>query len=300
MTIGYLGGGTRNSQENRLQAFLHGLKDAGYTEGQDFNIEYRWANGRNDQLPILAGELVQRRVAVIVAAGGTASALAAKGAATAIPIVFAIGADPITAGLVDSLKRPGKNITGVTSMNLEVGPKRLELARELLPTIKTVAILVNPADPAVSEPFTRALKAAADSFGLQLHTLGASSERDFDKVFTTAVQLQAGALIVGPDNLFTGWSELLAELALRHALPTIYQFRRFVAAGGLISYGSSETEYYHSVGLQTARILKGENPADLPVQQSTKVELVVNLKSAKAMRLKVPLPLLARADDVIE
>ena len=237
---------------------------------------------------------------LIVAAGGTPSALAAKAATATIPIVFGIAADPVEIGLVASLNRPGGNVTGVTSLNVEVGPKRLELLRELLPSATVFALLVNPATPAVAEPFTRDLQAAARALGLDLHVLHASSEHDFDAVFAALVQLRAGALVIGPDNFFTARSEQLAALTVRHAVPAIYQFRRFAAAGGLMSYGSSETEYYRLVGMYAARILKGEKPRDLPVQQATKVELIINLKTAKALGITVPLPLIGRADEVIE
>ena len=236
---------------------------------------------------------------MIVAAGGTPSALAAKAATASIPIVFGIAADPVEIKLVASLNRPGGNVTGVTSLNVEVGAKRLELLRELLPSTTIIAVLVNPANPALADPFLWRLQAAAAALGLQLYVLHASSERDFETVFATLVQVRAGALVIGPDNFFVAKSEQLATLSLRHAIPAIYQFRRFAAGGGLMSYGSSETEYYRLVGIYAGRILKGET-ADLPVQQSTKVELIINLKTAKALGLEVPPTLLARADEVIE
>jgi putative ABC transport system substrate-binding protein len=263
-------------------------------------IEYRWAEGQNDRLPRLAAELVHRQVAVIVAGGGTPTAVAAKAATATIPIVFAVSSDPVKIGLVASLNRPGGNLTGVASLNMEVGPKRLELLRELLPTTTIIALLVNPTSPNLAEPFTRTMKTAASTFGLQLHVLQASTDRDFDKVFAALVQLRAAALVISPDVFFTTRGEQLAALSLRHAVPAIYENRSFVAAGGLISYGSDETEYYRLVGICAGKILKGEKPADLPVMQSTKVELIINLKTAKALGVNVPLPLLGRADEVIE
>ena len=281
--IGFLGSASPNEHAIRLRAFRQGLKDAGYVEGQNVDIEYRWAEAQNDRLPSLAAQLVNRQVAVIVAAGGTASALAARAATASIPIVFGIAADPVEVGLVASLNRPGGNITGVTSLNVEVGSKRLELLRELLPSTTIMALLVNPATPALADASTRDIQAAAVALGLQLHVLHASSERDFDTVFATLVQIRAGALVIGPDNFFTAQSERLAALTVRHAMPAIYQFRQFTDSGGLMSYGSSETEYYRLVGIYAARVLKGDKPADLPVQRSTKVELIINLKTAKAL-----------------
>src|SRR6202035_3185527 len=217
-----------------------GLKDTGYVEGQNVAIEYRWADGQYDRLPALAAELVHRQVAVIAAGGGTPAALAAKAATATIPIIFAVSVDPVKIGLVASLNRPGGNLTGVTNLNVEVGPKRLELLRELLPSVTVIAVLVNPASPAIAEPYARGLRAAARTLGLQLHVLHASTERDFDTVFATLVQLRAGALNIGPDVFFNARSEQLAALTVRHAVPAISQFRAFAAAGGLMSYGSDE------------------------------------------------------------
>ena len=297
--IGFLGSASPDEYTIRLRAFRQGLKDAGYVEGENVAIEYRWAEAHTDRLPALAAQLVNRQAALIVAGGGTASALAAKAATASVPIVFGTGADPVAIGLVASLNRPGGNVTGVTSLSGEVGPKRLELVRELLPSATIMAVLVNPATPALAEPITRVLQAAAGALGLQLHVLHASREDDFDTVFATLAQLRAEALIIAPDNFFTARSKQLAALSLRHAVPAIYQYE-FAAAGGLMSYGSSETEYYRLVGIYAGKILKGERPADLPVVQSTKVELIINLKTAKALGLTIPLPLLARADEVIE
>jgi ABC-type uncharacterized transport system substrate-binding protein len=226
--------------------------------------------------------------------------VAAKAATATIPIVFGVAVDPVEVGLVASLNRPGGNLTGVTNLNVEVGPKRLELLHELVPTATIIALLVNPTSPSIAEPFSRALQEAARALGLQLHVLRASTERDFDTIFATLVQLRAGGLVIMPDVFFNARSEQLAALTVRHAVPSIYHYREFAAAGGLMSYGSSETEYYHLVGIYVGKILKGEKPGDLPVQQSTKVELILNLKTAKALGLPVPLPLLGRADEVIE
>jgi putative tryptophan/tyrosine transport system substrate-binding protein len=237
---------------------------------------------------------------VLVSAGGTASAVAAKAATREIPIVFGIGADPVEVGLVASLNRPGGNVTGVTSLNLEVAPKRLELMHELLPSVTSMALLVNPAVPATAEPVSRSSQAAAQALGLQLHIVHASSDRDFGAVFERLTQLRVGALVIGPDTLFTSHSEQLAKLTVRHEMPAIYEFREFAAAGGLMSYASSETEYYRLVGTYAARVLKGDKPADLPVQRSTKVELFLNLTTAKALGITVPLPLSGRVDEVIE
>jgi putative ABC transport system substrate-binding protein len=298
--IGFLSSASPDVYAIRLRAFHQGLKEAGYVEGQNVAVEYRWAQGHNDRLPSLAAELVQRQVAVIAAAGGTPSALAAKTATATIPIVFGVAVDPVQAGLVASLNRPGGNLTGVTNLNIELGPKRLELLHELMPTATMIALLVNPSSPALAELFVRALQPAARALGLELHVLHATTEGDFDSVFATLVQLRAAALVITPDVFFNARIEQLAALALRHAVPAIYQYRGFAAAGGLMSYGSSETEYYRVIGVYAGRILSGEKPADLPVQQSTKVELIMNLKTARSLGLTVPLTLLGRADEVIE
>jgi putative ABC transport system substrate-binding protein len=296
--IGFLSNASPDVYALRLSAFRQGLKEAGYVERQNVEIEYRWAEG-NNRLPALAAELVHRQVAVIVAAGGSPSAVAAKAATVTIPIVFGVAVDPVELGLVASLARPGGNLTGVANLNVEVGPKRLELLHELLPTVTIVGVLENPTSP-TAEPFLRALQPAARALGLELHILHASTDRDFDRVFATLVQLRAGALVISPDTFFNSRSERLAALALQHAVPAIYQYRPFVVAGGLMSYGSDQTEYYRLVGIYAGKILKGEKPADLPVVQSTKVELIINLKTAKALGITVPLPLSGRADEVIE
>jgi putative tryptophan/tyrosine transport system substrate-binding protein len=298
--IGFLTVAAPEANAIRLRAFREGLRSAGYVEDQNVKIEYRWAEAYTGRLPELAAGLVRDRVAVIVTAGGMAAALAAKAATGAVPIVFGTGADPVELGLVASLNRPGGNVTGVTSLNLEVAPKRLELLHELLPSVTSMALLVNPAIPALAERVSRGSQAAAQALGLQLHTVHASSDRDFDAVFERLTQLRVGALVIGPDTLFTSRSEQLATLAVRHEMPAIYQFREFARAGGLMSYASSETEYYRLVGTYAARVLKGDKPADLPVQQSTKVELFLNLKTAKALGITVPLPLSGRADEIFE
>ncbi len=298
--IGFLGAESPNLWVGRLRAFYQGLSETGYVEGRNVAIEYRWAEGQNDRLPALVADLVRRQVTVIAALEITHGALAAKAATTTIPIVFYTGADPVAVGLVASLNRPGGNVTGLTSLNVEVGPKRLELLHELVPTATIIALLVNPTNPTIAEIESRDAQTAARTFGLQLHVLHASTERNFDEVFATLAQLRAGGLVIGPDAFFNGRSEQLAALALRHAVPAIFQFREFVAAGGLMSYGGSLTEVYRLAGVYTGRILRGDKPADLPVQQVTKVELYINLKTAKAFGITVPLPLSGRADEVIE
>jgi putative ABC transport system substrate-binding protein len=298
--VGFLGSGSPEVYATRLRVFHEGLKEAGYVEGQNVAIEYRWTKGQNDLLPKLAAELVQLRVALIVAASGTLGAVAAKAATTTIPIVFGVAIDPVKAGLVASLNRPGGNLTGVTNMNVEIGPKRLELLHALLPTATVFAVLVDPTGLVLADDFTRGLQAAARSLGLQLHVLNASTERDFDSVFAASIQLHASALIIGPGTLFSARNEQLGALAARYKVPAIGLWPEFAASGGLLSYGSDETEYYRLVGIYTGGILKGEKPAELPVQESAKVKLIINLKTAKALGITVPLSLLGRADEVIE
>jgi len=298
--IGFLGGTSPELYAVRLRAFRQGLKEAGYVEGRNVEIEYLWAQGRNEQLQALAAQLVHRQVAVIVAGGGTPSALAAKAATTTIPIIFGVAVDPVKLGLVTSLNRPGGNLTGVTNLNVEVGPKRLELLRELLPSATLIAVLVNPTSGAIGEPFVRELEPAAHTLGFKLDVLSASTERDFDTVFATLVQLRADAVVISPDQFFYSRMEQLAQLALRNGIRAISQLRQFAEAGGLISYGGSETEYYRPMGVYTGRVLNGEKPSDLPVQRSTKIELIINMKTAKTLGLTVPPTLLARADEVIE
>jgi putative ABC transport system substrate-binding protein len=297
--VGYLSGRSRNTDTPFLTAFRNGLSETGYVEGRSVAIEYRWADGQYDRLPALAADLVRRQMAVIVAAGGSSPAQAAKATTTMIPIVFQTGDDPVELGLVASLNRPGTNLTGVTSLNTEVMPKRLELLHELVPTATIMAALVNSTSPN-AETLSREAETAARTLGLQLHVVHATTERDFDTVFANLVQLRARGLVIGSDPFFAGRSEQLAALSVRHAVPTIFQYHEFAAAGGLMSYGGSLTDTYHLVGVYAGRILKGERPANLPVQQSAKVELIINLKTAKALGLTVPITLLGRADEVIE
>ena len=298
--VGFLGSASPDRWARRMRAFHQGLSETGYVEGRNVATEYRWAEGQNDRLPPLAADLVGRQVTVIAAPGSTPAALAARAATTTIPIVFEVASDPVAIGLVASLARPGGNITGVTSLNAEVGPKRLELMHELVPTATVVGLLVNPTNPNLAEPTTRNLHAAARTLGLEMHVLHASAERDFDAVFATLVQLRAGALVIGADPFFSSRLEQLATLTVRHAVPTVYQSREFTAAGGLMSYGASFADTFRAAGIYTGRILKGDKPADLPVQQTTKVELFLNLSTAKALGLEVPRTLIARADEVIE
>jgi putative tryptophan/tyrosine transport system substrate-binding protein len=298
--IGFLGTASPDLYAKALSAFRQGLSETGYVEGRNVTIEFRWADSQNDRLPALAADLVRRQVKVIAAPGSTPAALAAKAATATIPIVFQVGTDPVAAGLVASLARPGGNVTGVTTLNTELGPKRLQLLRELIPTAKIIALLVNPTSPFITENISKDLQSAARTLGLQLHILNASTERDFDTVFATFAQLRADALVIAPDAMFISRSEQLGALTLQHAVPAITQFREFAAAGGLMTYGGSFTESARQVGVYTGRILKGEKPADLPVQQSAKAELIINVKSAKALGLAVPRELLARADEVIE
>jgi putative tryptophan/tyrosine transport system substrate-binding protein len=298
--IGFLSSRSPDGYAHFVAAFRQGLKETGYVEGQNVAIEYRWAEGRIERLPALTADLVQRRVAVIAAATVPA-VLAAKAAAAIVPVVFETAGDPIQLGLVASLNRPGGNITGVTNLNLEIAPKRLELLRELVPAAaRVVGLLINPANPTVAEAVARGSQAAARTLGLNLHVLNASSEGDFEQVFASLMQLRAGGLVIGSEALFTARSRQLAALALRHAVPTIYQNREFAAAGGLVSYGGQTSDAYRLTGVYAGRILKGEKPADLPVQQVTKVELYINLKTAKALGITVPLPLSGRADELIE
>ncbi len=297
--IGFLNSGSPDADGDRMRAYRQGLTETGYVEGRNVTIEYRWADGQNDRLPSMAADLVRRGVNVIVT-GGTPATLAAKAATTTIPIVFILSTDPVEAGLIASLNRPGGNLTGVTGLNVELAPKKLELLHDLLPAVTIIAMLVNPTNVIAAKNQSRAVQAAARTLGLQLHVLHASTERDFDQVFASLVQLRAGALVIGSDLFFTSRSEQLAALTVRHAVPSVYQFREFVAAGGLMSYGGNITDWGHQGGIHTGRILAGAKPAELPVQQATKVELFINLKTAKALGLTFPITLLGRADEVIE
>ena len=298
--VGYLSSGSPGVvYAPMVNAFREGLKETGYVEGQNVAIEYRWSEGQNDRLPALAADLVRRNVAVI-AGTSTPGALAAKAATTTTPIVFEVGGDPVAFGLVASLNRPGGNLTGVTQLNSEIAPKRLELLHELVPGATVMALLVNPTNPTITETESGKLLSAAHTLGLELHVLNASSEQDFDAVFASLIQLRAGGLVINTDAFLDGRSNQLAALAASHALPAIGSWHDFAAGGGLASYGSDVTDSYRLAGVYTGRILKGEIPANLPVQQATKVKLVINLKTAKALGLTVPIPLLGRADEVIE
>jgi ABC-type uncharacterized transport system substrate-binding protein len=297
--IGFLGPGSAQSDAYRVTAFRQGLSEAGLVEGQNFTIEYRWAGGQYDRLPALATELVHRKVAVI-ATSSTPAALAAKAATTTIPVVFETAANPVKLGLVASLNRPGGNITGVTQASAEVAPKRLELLHELLPKAGILALLVNPSVPELAEPQTREVLSAARALGIELHVLHASTEQDLDRIFAKLTELRAAGLVIAGDAFFTSHTKQLAVLTLQHSVPAIYQWREFAAAGGLMSYGSNITDTHRLVGIYVGRILKGDKPADLPVQQASKVEMYINLKTAGALGITIPLPLSGRADEIFE
>ena len=295
--IGFVNSGSPDGYEPMVIAFRQGLKESGYVEGQNVVIEFRWAEGHFDLLPAMVADLVGHQVSVIVA--NTPANLAAKKATDTIPIVFTTGSDPVQIGLVPSLSRPGHNVTGVTQLNWEIAPKRLELAHELMPSVTAMALLVNPTNPN-SERLSRELQAAAVQLGLQLQILRAGTDAEIEAAFAGFAQMKAGVLVINPDGVFLAKSRPLAELSLRYAVPAIFETNEFATAGGLMSYGGTIKESYRWAGIYTGRILKGERPADLPVQQSTKVELIVNLKTAKALGIAVPPSLLGRADEVIE
>ena len=297
--IGFVNVASAKDYEPRLSAFLKGLSETGYVDGRNVAIEYRWAENQSDRLPAMVADLVRRQVAVI-AATGTQAAVAAKAATTTIPIVFELGSDPVRLGLVASINRPSGNVTGVTNANVGIAPKLLQMLHELLPTARIMALLVNPAEPALAETYTKEVQAAARALGLELHVLNASTEGDFDEVFAKLIQLRAGGLVIGGGAYFTSRTEQLAALSVRHAVPAIYYNRRFAVAGGLLSYGADSTDAYRLAGIYTGRVLKGDKPADLPVQQATKVELYINLKTAKALGLTIPNTLIGRADEVFE
>jgi len=297
--VGFLGPGSAESDAYRVTAFKQGLKEAGFVDGQNIKIEYRWAQNNYVALQNLATDLVHERVAVI-ATSGTPAALAAKAVTKTVPIVFETAADPVQIKLVASLSRPGGNVTGVTQAAEEAAPKRLELLHELLPEARVMALLVNPTAPVLAEPQARDVRAAAQSMGLELRVLGASTESELEAAFAKLPELQARGLVIGGDAFFTSHSKELAALAMRHRVPAVYQWREFAAAGGLMSYDSNVTETHRLVGVYTARILKGDKPADLPVQQATNIELFINLKTAKALGISVPLPLSGRANELFE
>jgi putative ABC transport system substrate-binding protein len=297
--IGYLGSGSADPSAPLVAAFHQGLREAGYVEGQNVAIEYRGAEGHYDRLPALAAELVSRKVDLIVSTGAAPTALAAKSATSTIPIVFRIGADAVELGLVASFARPGGNLTGVSLLTDELTPKRLELLSELVPQAGVIALLVNPNNRS-AERIIRDGPEAARAKGVQFPILKATTESEIDTAFASLVQLQAGALVVGADPFLSSRREQLVALASRHAVPAIYAWREFAAAGGLISYGSSLTAAFRLVGIYAGKILKGAKPADLPVSQPTTFELIINLKTAQALGLTVPQSILARADEIIE
>jgi len=298
--IGFLSSASRSVDDvHRLAPFRQGLSEAGYTEGRNVAIEYRGADYQLDRLAALAADLARRQVSLIAVGGSPAAALAAKSATATIPIVFTNAADPVQIGLVASLNRPGGNITGFTQLGADLGAKRMGLLRELVPFATSIAILVNPARPGVDAQSMQAQEAAR-ALGLQLYILKASSERDFDAVFLKLIQLRAGALVISADALFNDRSDEIITLARRYSVPTIYEWRDAVAAGGLISYGTRRLDGYRQIGILAGRILKGEKPADLPIPRPTKFELVINLKTAKALGLTIPPGVLAIADEVIE
>jgi putative ABC transport system substrate-binding protein len=296
--IGFLGSTTPDTYVGSIRAFRQGLSETGYVEGRNAAVEYRWAEGQYNRLPTMAADLVRSQVSVIVASAIPA-ALAAKAATATIPVVFYVGIDPVELGLVASLNRPGANLTGVVSLSVELGPKRLELAHELMPTSATVALLVNPTRSS-AEDETNVMQAVAQSLALKLRVLKAGTDTGLETVFATLAQERTGPLVISADAFFTSRSEQLAALSLRHAIPAIYQYREFAAAGGLMGHGTDIAEMWRQVGAYTGQILKGAKPADLPVVQTTKFEFVINLITAKALGLTVPPLLLARADEVIE
>ena len=298
--VGFLNPASLESRRDLVAAFHQGLAESGYVEGRNLAIEYRWAEGRNDRLPVMAADLVQRRVAVIVAVDGTAAALAAKAATSTVPIVFLVGADPVELGLVTSLSRPGGNMTGVGALAVGTVAKRLQVLHELVPAAAEIAFLRNPTNPYFSELETRELSTAAGSLGVRLLLLNASDVHEMEAAFANLVVQRADALLVGTDPFFITARDQLVALVNLHAVPAIYPFREDAVAGGLISYGASNRDGYRVVGGYTGRILSGENPADLPVQQAAKLEMVLNLKTAKALGITFPLSLLGRADEVIE
>ena len=296
--VGFLNGASAELSANYVSPFRLGLRETGCVEGRNVAIEFRWANGQYDRLPALAADLVARRVAVI-AATSTPAGLPAKAATSTIPIVFVTGSDPVEQGLVPNLNWPGGNLTGVTTLAVGLGQKRLELMREVVPKAALTAVLINPTGPNLAQVM-REVQAGAGTLGLQIHILHASTEPDFEKAFATLVKMRAGALVIGTDTFFNSQSGKLGALTVRHAVPAIYQYREFVAAGGLMSYAGSITDAYRLAGVYTGRILNGDKPSDLPVQQSAKTELFINLKTAKKLGLTIPPSLLARADHLIE
>jgi putative ABC transport system substrate-binding protein len=297
--VGFLGSDSPELFAERLRAWRQGLKETGYAEGQNVAIEYRWAEGRNDRLPELATDLVRRPLTAIVTST-TPSTLALKTATTTLPIIFFVAGDPVALGLVPSLNRPGGNLTGITTLTVEVGAKWLQLIYELIPTAKSFALLVNPTSSALAEVQSRDLKSAARTLGLDVQVLHAATDHDLNSAFSRLNELRVSGIVISSDSFFFTRCQQLAELAAHHKMPAIFGFREFTSAGGLMSYGGSVIDAHRLLGVYTGRVLKGERPADLPVQQATKVELIINLKTAKALGIDVPFPLLGRADEVIE
>jgi putative ABC transport system substrate-binding protein len=297
--IGFLSSASADRDAGRLRGFLQGLSETGFVEGRNVAIEYRWAEENNDRLPLLAADLVNRQVAVISVTGQTLGVLAAKALTNSIPIIFLTGGDPVELGLVSSLRRPGGNLTGVTTLSAELEPKRLELLRGLLPGASIIGVLINRSN-ANAERQLRDLDAAGRTLGVRIEVLHAGAEDDFQAAFAKLTELQASGVVIATDGLFISRGEHLGALTVRQSLPAIFQFRAFAAAGGLMSYGGSLADLYRQTGIYTGRVLKGEKPGELPVVQSTKVELIINMKTARALGLTVPLSLLGRADEVIE
>ena len=299
-TIGFLGSESPDLWAGRLQELIRGLGELGFVEGQNLSIEYRWAQGRNERLPPMASDLVRQQVKAIVAPGSTPAARAAQAATKTIPIVFEIASDPVEVGLVSSLNKPGANVTGVTTLNLEIGPKRLELLHNVIPSATVFGLLINPTNPSIAETNIKSIQSAAKSFVLEMHILYASTEDELDAAFEELKKIKAGGLLIASDSFFSSHVKQLAVLSIRHAVPTVYQFREFAIAGGLLSYGTSFTQSFRTVGNYAGRILKGEKPADLPVQQATAVELIINQRTAEALGVTVPQALISRAEEVIE
>jgi len=298
--IGFLHSASAAAFADQVVAFRKGLSEAGFVEGQNVTIEFRWGEGQNERLSVLAAELVLRRVDVIVTPGSTAATLAAKAATATIPIVFVIGADPVKIGLVASLNRPGGNATGISDIGVELAAKRLALLHELLPGATRFAVLVNPDNPLITEAFVGELQAAASALGRQIEVVGARTNSDIDAAFVTLVKKQPDALLTSPDAMFVTRRVQLTTLATRHLLPALYHRREFADVGGLMSYGSSIVDQFRQTGVYAGRILKGEKPSEMPVQLPTRFEFVVNMQTAKTMGIDVPATLLARADEVIE
>jgi putative ABC transport system substrate-binding protein len=297
--VGFLNVESPEGYQPMAAAFRRGLQESGYVEGQNVAIEYRWADGHSERLPALAADLVQKQVTVI-AATSTPAAIAAKAATTTVPIVFETASDPVRLGLVASLSRPGGNVTGVTQTNVEVAPKRLEVMHELLPNASVLGLLINPADPSLAEPQLKDFQAAAHTLGVELHILNVRTDGELERAFADLSQLHVGGLVISTDPFFSSRPQQLASLTARYAMPAISKGREFAAAGGLLSYGADNLDTYRLAGVYTGRVLKGERPADLPVQEATKVELYINLKTAKALGVTVPLPMSGRADEVFE